>query len=271
LTILAKGTTDSQLPKLWPDSIIDGLKSYPDQPVLREQKKPDGIIAFREEKIALIPSKAGDYELPAIEVYWFNTQTEKQERLSLPAIKIHAVAVAQPPASPSQTIPLSKPVPSDTVKTDHCPEVKTQKLDDSRLFWPIITAFLAGGWLLTIFYCLRRSRKKPTPVEEQQDLTTVVKALKKACFANNPQAAKQALLSWGQLAFGANSLSEIKNHCEARLRDQIDKLLQSLYAPEAPAWQGKALYQAFVESNARQKIHSENQTIELKPLFKQQP
>jgi len=45
----------------------DQLKAYPDQPVLKEQKKVDGMLAFREEKIALIPSKAGSYTLPAIE------------------------------------------------------------------------------------------------------------------------------------------------------------------------------------------------------------
>jgi hypothetical protein len=79
LTLLAKGTTVGQLPELNSAKIDDQLKTYPDQPVLQEQKKPDGIIAFREEKIALIPSKSGDYVLPAIEIPWFNTQNQKME------------------------------------------------------------------------------------------------------------------------------------------------------------------------------------------------
>ncbi len=273
LTILAKGVTDSQLPKLWPDKALNGLKSYPDQPVLREQQKPDGVIAFREEKIALIPSKPGDYELPAIELHWFNTRTEQQEVLALPAVKIHAIAAAQNNLPPVNTTLPAETAPVDETKTVNCPATETPEPQHNDTFWPVVAAFLACGWLLTLFYCLRQSRKKPeepAPENHQQDLKAAVKALKKACFANDPQAAKQALLNWGQQAFGAGGLSEIKNHCEARLRDQIDALMASLYAPDAREWQGKALYQAFVESNARQKIHSKAPVTELKSLFRQQ-
>jgi len=57
LTLLAKGTTVGQLPEINIGKIDDRLKTYPDQPVLQEQKKPEGLIAFREEKIAIIPQK----------------------------------------------------------------------------------------------------------------------------------------------------------------------------------------------------------------------
>ena len=272
LTMLAKGVTNSQLPRLWPEVNIDGLKNYPDQPVLREQKKTDGIIAFREEKIALIPSKAGEYELPAIELHWFNTQTEKEEVLSLPAIKIQAVAAAQnSPAAPVNKPELIAPEPANETKSEACPSNTPQKSDTNPWLWPVASAFLACGWLLTTIFCLNRSRQKPAePVSttEQDDLKTTIKALKKACFANDAQAAKQALLQWGKQALGVSSLSEIKNHAEARLRDQIDALMASLYAADAQPWQGKTLYQAFVESNARQKIQTEQ--TELKPLFRQQ-
>jgi len=50
LTLLAKGTTVGQLPEINIGKIDDRLKTYPDQPVLQEQKKPEGLIAFREEK-----------------------------------------------------------------------------------------------------------------------------------------------------------------------------------------------------------------------------
>ena len=69
LTLLAKGTTVGQLPELNTTVTSDQLKAYPDQPVLQEQKKVEGLLAFREEKIALIPSKAGNYTLPAIEIH----------------------------------------------------------------------------------------------------------------------------------------------------------------------------------------------------------
>ncbi|MEQ1529114.1 MAG: BatD family protein, partial [Methylococcales bacterium] len=53
LTLLAKGTTVGQLPELNTSKTDEHLKSYPDQPVLQEQKKSEGVLAFREEKVAL--------------------------------------------------------------------------------------------------------------------------------------------------------------------------------------------------------------------------
>ncbi len=274
LTLLAKGVTDSQLPKLWPEVNIDGLNQYPDQPVLREQKKPDGIIAFREEKIALIPSKPGEYELPAVKLRWFNSQTEQEEELSLPAIKIKAIAVSQ-----NSPAPVDKPRPSAPISSEveekavDCPVVSTQQPAQNTWLWPAVAAFLAGAWLITLVYFLRRpsSQKnaQETSKNEQGDLMkAAIKSLKQACFANDPTAAKEALLKWGQLAFGVSSLSGIKDHCEARLRDQIDVLMESLYAPNAKKWHGKALYQAFVESVARQKVQAAQESTDLKPLYK---
>ncbi|MGZ5056044.1 MAG: BatD family protein, partial [Methylobacter sp.] len=94
LTLLAKGTTVGQLPELNSGKISDQLKTYPDQPVLREQKKPEGLIAFREEKIAIIPSKAGFYKLPAIEIPWFNSQSQKMEVAKIPETQITVLEAA---------------------------------------------------------------------------------------------------------------------------------------------------------------------------------
>ena len=94
LTLVAKGTTVGQLPELNTTNTNDQLKAYPDQPVLKEQKKADGMLAFREEKIALIPSKAGSYTLPAIEIPWFNTKSQKMEIAKIPETTLTAVAVA---------------------------------------------------------------------------------------------------------------------------------------------------------------------------------
>ncbi len=79
LTLQAQGTTVGQLPDLESLSSDNSLKSYPDQPVINEQKNTSGLTAYREQKIALIPSKPGSYTLPAIEIPWFNTKTQKTE------------------------------------------------------------------------------------------------------------------------------------------------------------------------------------------------
>ncbi|MDP3008740.1 MAG: BatD family protein, partial [Methylococcales bacterium] len=57
LTLIAKGATVGSLPELGATKTDAQLKTYPDQPILKEQKTTDGLLALREEKIAIIPSK----------------------------------------------------------------------------------------------------------------------------------------------------------------------------------------------------------------------
>jgi len=92
LTLLAKGVTASQLPEFILDGENASLKIYPDQAVLKNQRNNDGVIAFREQKIAIIPSKPGQYTLDAIEIPWFNTQTGQQEIARIAATTITVLA-----------------------------------------------------------------------------------------------------------------------------------------------------------------------------------
>jgi hypothetical protein len=55
--------------------------------------------------------------------------------------------------------------------------------------------------------------------------------------------------------------------CDARLRDEIVYLNQTLYGQESTQWDGKKLFQAFVENKAREKIVlKEDESLE--PLFR---
>lgn len=262
LTLLAKGTTVGQLPELNNTKTDDKLKTYPDQPVLQEQKKPDGLMAFREEKIALIPSKAGSYTLPAIEVPWFNTQSQKIEIAGIPETTITAVSVAG-----SQTA--VKPPAVTTVKPQKiksAPVIQPQKSN----FWIWASVFLASGWLATLIYFLSRRRAKKPVIENNEvdvRLKDSVKHLKKACTDNDAVAAKNALIEWGRQKFNVSSLGAIAAFCDARLRDEILHLNQVLYGKEVDQWNGKKLFQAFVENNAREKITS-SEDDSLEPLYR---
>ena len=163
LTLLAKGTTVGQLPELNAAKIDDQLKTYPDQPVLQEQKKADGLIAFREEKIAIIPSKAGSYKLPAIEIPWFNTQSQKMEIAKIPETTITAVERLQE-LSPSPQTPAVPAVEQPQKIEAITPITQTQQQN----IWLWVSVFLASGWLVTLIYFLtRRPAKKP--VVENKD------------------------------------------------------------------------------------------------------
>jgi hypothetical protein len=249
LTLLAKGATVSSLPELNTTKTDERLKIYPDQPVLKEQKTTDGVLAFREEKIALIASKTDSYTLPAIKIPWFNTQTKKMETATIPETTITVVGGA---ATPVVSTPEATKPPQNTAT----PIIQAPVVQQAS-YWLWVSLFLALGWLVTVFYFLTK-RPVVLPVIENNAAELSLKAninlLKKACADNNALAAKNALLAWGLANLSATSLGAIANECDARLRDEILQLNQVLYGKEAHQWSGKKLFQAFIENQVRAKM-----------------
>jgi hypothetical protein len=265
LTLRAKGSTVGQLPELYHAASEEEVKSYPDQPVLQEAKNADGLTARRQEKIALIPSKAGSFKLPAIEIPWFNTRTQQMEMAKLPETTIDVAASA-----PVAAAPAAQPLPIE-LEAKRTPLTIESRTTAQNTTWIWVSAALATGWLATlVFFLARRPRPPEADTGESpaaEALNEYRKNLKKACADNDASAAKTALLAWGRQKFGANSLGEIAPFCDARLRDEILALNKSLYSREAAPWQGKKLHQAFTENKAREQwAKSEQEALE--PLFR---
>ncbi|KAF3977482.1 MAG: protein BatD [Methylococcales symbiont of Iophon sp. n. MRB-2018] len=261
ITLLAKATTVAQLPELQGVTLSNGLKTYPDQPILKEEKKADGIVAFREEKIAYIPSKLGSYTLPAIEVPWFNSRTQQMEIARIPETTVTTIG----------TIASIENVTGNT-------EVKTSSVIGEALdtaikenkFWMWLSLFLSLCWLITLVFLFKK--QKPQQIEKsvatkEMSLKETIKKLKQACADNDQLAAKNALLVWGKIKFNSNSLSEISSHCQARLRDEINCLNKNLYAEQATSWEGKKLFQFYNENKACERVSIKTDDA-LDPLYK---
>ncbi len=262
LTLLAQGATAGQLPELGELSQSEDLKNYPDQPVLKEQKKAEGLIAFREEKIAFIPAHPGQYQLPAIEIPWFNIATGQIEFARLPAVNITAVAVAQQAQSES-----APPI----LNADAAPPIKIVE-KSAKPYWMWISILLALGWTANIVYLLRKRKNNPlseqaTNPPQQADLKSIQKALKQSCEQNNPQAARQALLEWGKEQYNAYNLAALSPNCSSELKAQIQLLNQSLYAATPQAWDGQMLFQTFLANQTRQDNAEDGNAEVLKPLY----
>lgn len=255
----AKGATVGQLPELSSQTAVDGIKTYPDQPLLKEDKQSDGLTALREEKIAFIPSKPGVYTLPAFEINWFNTKTQRIETARLPSVTLKALA--------SQQETRQQPV-VDGGGMDTKTLQPVAAADSGNVhIWQGVSAFLALGWLLTmlVFY-----RKKPLPVApsaEQAAESAIEKTLKHACWENNPQAVKQLLLQWGRARFGADSLGAIAHNCPLPLSEEIDKLNQHLYSGRQHIWKGEDLWRAFSKNRLKPNAKPV-QDGGLEPLYK---
>jgi hypothetical protein len=254
LTILAKGATSSQLPALSMQQVNPELKIYPDQAVINDQKAGDGIMAMREQKIAFIPSTAGNFILPAINIPWFNTQTQEMEQAQISAVTL--VAIASESANTSvNNMPTTPAIQSPQQPPEITP---TPSSIASSNIWMWATLGFGIAWLLTLLFIFWSRFNKPrikikstmenTPVK----LKEIIKELKTACAENNPQAAQQALIKWATVSYNITNLVELSTACDADFQAELTKLNHALYAKDKLAWDGSGLLQAVMAKQTKQ-------------------
>ncbi|MFK7608208.1 MULTISPECIES: BatD family protein [unclassified Pseudomonas] len=225
LTLKAEGLSSAQLPAL-PATDVNGLRRYPDLPLLSNQISENGLIGSREEREALVPTRVGQVELPAVEVVWWNTHEDRLERSYLPA---RTLQVAENPS-----LAVDTPVSNEPLALR----------DDSTLWrWQVSTLILTFTSLLG-FGLWWRARWQPAILRAAQtgpSPRTLLDDLKRACLANDPQATRQALDAW------ARQQPETLAEMAARfvlLSDALDGLNGALYSETGQHWQGEELWKA---------------------------
>ena len=225
LTVKAEGLSSAQLPAL-PSTDINGLRRYPDQPVLGNQNNDHGLTGSREDREALVPTHAGAVEMPAVEVVWWNTHEDHLERTSLPARTLQVATN-----------------PSLVVDTPATPTVITAPDDERLWLWQLSTLIFVCTTLLG-FGLWWRARRQPAVQRAAQtgpSPRTLLDDLKRATQANDPQATRQALDAW------ARQQPETLADMAARfvpLSDALDGLNGALYSEGGHFWLGEDLWRA---------------------------
>ncbi|WP_372876228.1 BatD family protein [Pseudomonas sp.] len=251
LMLKADGLSSAQLYPL-PATEADGLRRYPDQPQLANQISDRGVIGSREEREALVPNRSGQFELPAVEIVWWNTLEDRLERASLPARRL---MVAPAPGLEAE------PLPSET---------PTQAWVQGPPLWPwqLSSAILSLSTLLG-FGLWWHARRQPAIARANQtgpSPRTLLDDLKRACLANDSQATRHALDAW------ARQQPETLAEMAARfvpLSDALDGLNGALYSEIGQHWQGEDLWRAIrtLPSNAAGSNPSTQETSPLPPLY----
>ena len=241
IVMIADGLTAAQLPEIELQA-IDGIKQYPDQPVLQNRRSSKGISAQRAQKVALIPGSPGVYRVPEISINWWNRATGRLETATLPARElmvapgVEAAPTAMLPAS-AAAVPQSAPLAIAT---------------GASRFWVWLSLFLACGWLVTAFYWwlgLSHSKKARAASSEAGgnpgSLRDASRALRAACEKDDSASARAALLAWGQALLAPRrvvNLGELVNMLGDELAQEVTALNRSRYAGQAAAWQGGSLW-----------------------------
>ncbi len=265
ITLQVEGATVGGLSELYKDNMPPHLKAYPDQPVLEEKATDSGMLALRQEKVALIPSRAGSFTLPAIEIPWWNTRTQKMEVARIAERTITAIAATGATTVLEPTPPLVSPAQAAAGGKG---TQKTLPIQQQSTLWFWLTLFFALAWLVTLAYFLSRklgkTKKQPVTVEKK---STAKKMLQKACADNDPILAKDALLQWGRDQFKQSSLTKIAEQSGPLLQAEILVLNTILYSDKTQAWQGAELWAAF-QNNQSVDVVKKDLADPLPPLFK---
>ena len=143
LTIKGKGLLAAQLPPNLAPSLT-GAKFYPDQPQLENEKNELGVSSQRIDSSAIIMTQAGDYTLPETRIPWWDTTTNTQRWLTLPARQFSVAASSEQKVDTQNPVQISD-ITSNTVATEqNSPQAITvERLNPS--WWWAITLITSAG------------------------------------------------------------------------------------------------------------------------------
>lgn len=270
ITVTAQGVRDEQLPDI-SVSYPQGLRYYPERTERESFSRQGQRVAQAEFRGIIIPANAGTFELPEVEIQWWdvNRQQVRTAIIEARTIEVHEPAggLASPLAQPEVDAPQGLPSPP------MLPHTSTQ-----TSWWSPAATILLALWLATLA-CLAWLRvrtkhiQKEAETKEQQRVPArsraPLRALKKACMANDANASKQALQSW--LKSRSNSPQTPLEFASAMnspsLTQAITSLERALYAADKGTWQDGPLLWRNIQSlhRSQQSLSEKNELPELYP------
>lgn len=277
--ISATNQSSSILPDL-PDISSDEYKVYPDQAVTDEKKNNQGMIGYRAESVAIVPTKPGRFTLPAISLYWWNTETDQLEKAQLPSKEIQVLPADKPAHTTMPNLPTPAVEPQATIEVD-TPEPVIQ-VQGVQAYWKVLAMVFAGLWLITLVLLIIQYLKRPRIVQKKSNTASrppvestrnLWGKLRDACKENDPVMAKIALVNLVQRLGNKpiQHLGDIKTAYpnQEELLKAISSLEKSLYKEAETEWQGNELLVAmadFKKSLSDNKTaHEEKEALE--PLY----
>lgn len=279
ITLTADGLTGEQLPPITlPES--DGLKLYQGKADVDNNMSAAGVVGIRKESVAIIPTKAGTYELPEIRIPWWDKEQNKIDYAIIPGRKLTVEGTAvvskidEKPVSIDERPIVKEATPAAT---------KGQALDGKPpTFWILLCTALATGWLITLFLFIRtrkniRLNNQNTQQKIPEDIDLNEKQaysdLSRACKKNDPVTARKTALTWLRTYLpeaGIQTFSDAAKVVDApELIVQLNELDKFLYKPAelAGQWQGGNLIEKVKKLRSAKSNKSKEKNV-LEKLYK---
>jgi hypothetical protein len=271
ITTSAQGLLDSQLPP-YQFTSVNGAKFYPDQGNTNKTATEQGVSSSREDSAAIIPTQAGNIELPEIRLSWWNTAEQETQYAVIPASSL----TVKPALINNQGNSTPLAVDHSQSATNITAPVVITNNDHS--VWQLITAFFAFAWLITLVMWwqlktkiapneLTRPIKSDTNLSEKQAFA----ALTKVCRNNDMANARSALINWGKSywpEYEIQSFKDIQQQSHhTSLNNALSQLDNALYGnTDKNDWNGESILAVIklVRENNKKKS---NKPQDLPPLY----
>ena len=230
ITIRAEGLSAAQITPLQ-EPQGNNYRGYPDQPQLDEIVTTNGLTATRIESLALVPNNYGEITLPAVELIWWDTNSNKRRVASLPSITLQV--------SPSENNDIA--ANNNNVMEGANDAMTTLASDASKPKVSFMTnlSLALNALLMTLIVTLLIGRKRKALAARSQqaalssdsarlNLKQQLRAIESEAKDDNLMAMREAILRWGKTLFAENPPSTLKSLGDLLGNPSISQLFAQL-------------------------------------------
>jgi len=230
ITIRAEGLSAAQITPLQ-EPQGNNYRGYPDQPQLDEIVTTNGLTATRIESLALVPNNSGEITLPAVELIWWDTNSNKRRVASLPSITLQV--------SPSENNDIA--ANNNNVMEGANDAMTTLASDASKPKVSFMTnlSLALNALLMTLIVTLLIGRKRKALAARSQqaalssdsarlNLKQQLRAIESEAKDDNLMAMREAVLRWGKTLFAENPPSTLKSLGDLLGNPSISQLFAQL-------------------------------------------
>lgn len=266
IVIKANGCLGSQIPHLNLEG-PEAFKQYFDKPESVNQSTDQGIIGSLTLKMALIPTKAGEFTLPSLSIPWWNSSTGKIETASIPAKTLHI---------PESPVTLNQEMANPSLQNDlNGYKIESENTNEHPFFAPFGRRELFSISLNLILMCFLFYLIRKYPVSSRREVESIRlirSKLRSACKRNQAKEAEVYFLDWFKWYYPhekSHNLYTAKACLPLEFTQTLADLSKHLYGSEIhpTQWDGSSLWKIISHYKVGSDMKIENKTNPLKTLY----
>ena len=230
ITIRAEGLSAAQITPLQ-EPQGNNYRGYPDQPQLDEIVTTNGLTATRIESLALVPNNSGEITLPAVELIWWDTNSNKRRVASLPSITLQV--------SPSENADVAANDNNVMQGTNDAMTTLASDASKPKVSFMTNLSLALNALLMTLIVTLLIGRKRKALAARSQqaalssdsarlNLKQQLRAIESEAKDDNLMAMREAILRWGKTLFAENPPSTLKSLGDLLGNPRISQLFAQL-------------------------------------------